>query len=140
MCDVAVQHPAGGPPYNYVCNPPCGASSICVDDPGPTPPVSCRAKICAAPTDCPAGSACVPPTVIGLQMCIAPKCTGDAQCTDGPEGRCAAIITGSVQSRPLLSEVRCVYRDTSGGARCQGTTPNDLPGGHGDYTCPQLAH
>jgi hypothetical protein len=138
LCDVAVQRPAGGPPYNYMCSPACAANLICVDDPGPTPPVSCRAKICTAATDCPAGSACVPPTVIGLDMCIVPKCTDDAQCTDGPEGRCAGIVAGSVQSRPDLVDVRCLYHDAGSGARCGGTTADDL--GDGYYTCPELAH
>jgi hypothetical protein len=137
MCDTATQRPAGAPPYNYMCSPPCAANMICVDDPGPTPPVSCVAKICAAPTDCPAGSACVPPTTIRLSPCIVTKCSDDAQCTDGPQGRCAAIFTGSVQSRPFLYAIRCVYFDKAGGMHCQGTTVRDLGGGY--YACPDLA-
>jgi hypothetical protein len=76
--------------------------------------------------------------MIRTDRCFVGKCTRDADCTDGPEGRCAALITTYIQSgASTLSDVRCVYRDTGSGTRCQGTQVRDL--GNGYYACPALA-
>jgi hypothetical protein len=135
--DVGVCAATAYPTANLTCDPACTAvAHTCVQPTLQTTPY-CVETPCVSLTECPSGSVCAPPVLSGVK-CFTPKCTSDAQCTDGPQGRCAAIISTSVQFPPTLGDVRCVYYDAGGGTRCQSTQAQTFVSQAGYYACPQL--
>jgi hypothetical protein len=102
---------------------------------------------CASADDCVAPDVCTPSAyVLGTDAlppnrgrCTRPLCKADAECTDGPGGRCGVIIAGRTYGEPYLDVVRCIYDGTSTAPGiCQGTQAVAVD--PSSYICPGLAH
>jgi hypothetical protein len=74
-----------------------------------------RATMCAEPrcstaADCPAGTVCVPTSLVEAERCVVPECESDSDCRSGENGRCALVFNPPTQEGELkLEAIRCVY-------------------------------
>jgi hypothetical protein len=86
---------------------------------------ACVQRACAAASDCAAGTVCTPSSLIlwpsGVR-CVTPSCTRDADCTDGPNGRCLLVIAGPVQAGPPADfrDIHCIYPGPPTAQSCGG--------------------
>ncbi len=82
----------------------------------------CVPRACEAASDCADTEVCMPPSFIGAR-CLTARCHSDAECTDGPDGRCAALIQNPQQAGELsIVSLSCVYK-TNGMPNGMGGSP-----------------
>jgi hypothetical protein len=102
----------------------CGAGSRCISvekycSCRPAYHNACGEAACADPGECAAGTVCTPPTFIGPAIpqqpraglrCTPAECSSDADCTQGPCGRCRLHVSKWPQSGPWrIDRIACSY-------------------------------
>lgn len=95
----------------------CGEGQICrrmeeTCSCAPNQANKCVDKACVQPSDCSNGTVCRPSSLIVPigGRCLAPECQSDADCNQGFQGRCSAILLAPAQRGEFhLESVSCVY-------------------------------
>ncbi len=119
--------PASGPELDFECGcdgGTCAGDRICAAleytcSCAPSFYSKCVEPACTSASDCPAGTVCVPASMIGDARCVEATCTRDSDCDAGCAGRCAALYKSPQQGGEWqFFGMHCVYEDGPGEHAC----------------------